>query len=143
MERYYETCNANVHRSVYQIATEATEAYETARLKVKRFINAPSEREVIFTKNATEGLNLVAHSWGRTNLREGDVVVLTHMEHHANIVPWHILAAERGIVLRWVPLTADGLARPHRSRSSCSTVRSCSASPRCRTCSARSTLFVS
>ncbi len=109
MERYYETCNANVHRSVYQIAGEATEAYETARLKVKRFINAPSEREVVFTKNATEGLNLVAYSWGRTNLREGDVVVLTHMEHHANIVPWHILAAERGIVLRWVPLTPEGL----------------------------------
>ena len=109
MDRYYETCNANVHRSVYHIAGEATEAYETARLKVKRFINAPSEREVVFTKNATEGLNLVAYSWGRANLREGDVVVLTHMEHHANIVPWHILAAERGIVLRWVPLTPEGL----------------------------------
>ena len=109
MERYYETCNANVHRSVYQIATEATEAYETARLKVQRFIGAPTEREIVFTKNATEGLNLIAHSWGRTNLSEGDVVVLTHMEHHANIVPWHILAAERGIVLRWVPLTPEGL----------------------------------
>jgi cysteine desulfurase/selenocysteine lyase len=109
MERYYETCNANVHRGVYHIAGEATEAYETARLKVRRFINAPTEREVVFTKNATEGLNLVVYSWGRANLREGDVVVLTHMEHHANIVPWHILAAERGIVLRWVPLTPDGL----------------------------------
>ena len=109
MERYYEQCNANVHRSVYHIAGEATEAYETARLKVRRFINAPSEREVVFTKNATEGLNLVAYSWGRANLREGDVVVLTHMEHHANIVPWHILAAERGIELRWVPLTPEGL----------------------------------
>jgi cysteine desulfurase/selenocysteine lyase len=109
MERYYETCNANVHRSVYHIAGEATEAYETARLKVKRFINAPTEREIVFTKNATEGLNLVAYSWGRANLREGDVVVLTHMEHHANIVPWHILAAERGIELRWVPLTPEGL----------------------------------
>ena len=109
MERYYETCNANVHRSVYHIAGEATEAYETARLKVRRFINAATEREVVFTKNATEGLNLVAYSWGRANLGEGDVVVLTHMEHHANIVPWHILAAERGIVLRWVPLTPEGL----------------------------------
>jgi cysteine desulfurase/selenocysteine lyase len=141
MERYYETCNANVHRSVYQIATEATEAYETARLKVKRFINAPSEREVIFTKNATEGLNLVAHSWGRTNLREGDIVVLTHMEHHANIVPWHILAAERGSF-------CAGAADPGgRSTSpisiSCSTERRHSASLRCRTCSGRSTLFVS
>ena len=109
MQHYYEWCNANVHRSVYHIAAEATEAYETARLKVRRFINAPSEHEVVFTKNATEGLNLVAHSWGRANLREGDVVVLTQMEHHANIVPWHMLAAERGIELRWVPLTADGL----------------------------------
>jgi len=109
MTRYYETCNANVHRSVYHIAGEATEAYETARLKVQRFINAPTEREIVFTKNATEGINLVAHSWGRSNLHEGDVVVLTHMEHHANIVPWHILAAERGIVLRWVPLTREGL----------------------------------
>ncbi|HTN79347.1 MAG TPA: SufS family cysteine desulfurase [Acidimicrobiales bacterium] len=109
MERYYEQCNANVHRSVYHIAGEATEAYETARLKVRRFINASTEREVVFTKNATEGLNLVAYSWGRANLREGDVVVLTHMEHHANIVPWHILASERGIELRWVPLTPQGL----------------------------------
>jgi len=109
MQHYYEWCNANVHRSVYHIAGEATEAYETARLKVRRFVNAPSEREIVFTKNATEGLNLVAYSWGRTNLADGDVVVLTQMEHHANIVPWHILAAERGIQLRWVPLTADGL----------------------------------
>jgi cysteine desulfurase/selenocysteine lyase len=108
MQHYYETCNANVHRSVYQIAGEATEAYETARFKVKRFVNAGSEREIVFTKNATESLNLVAYSWGRANLREGDAVVLTQMEHHANIVPWHMLAAERGIELRWVPLTADG-----------------------------------
>jgi cysteine desulfurase / selenocysteine lyase len=75
---------------------------------VQRFINAPRAHEVIFTKNATEALNLVALSWGRANLSAGDVVVLTHMEHHANIVPWHMLAAERGIELRWVPLTADG-----------------------------------
>jgi cysteine desulfurase/selenocysteine lyase len=109
MQHYYEWCNANVHRSVYHIAGEATEAYETARLKTRRFINAPSEHEIVFTKNATEGLNLVAYSWGRANLREGDVVVLTQMEHHANIVPWHILASERGIELRWVPLTPDGL----------------------------------
>jgi cysteine desulfurase/selenocysteine lyase len=109
MQHYYEWCNANVHRSVYHIAGEATEAYETARLKARRFINARSEREVVFAKNATEGLNLVAHSWGRSQLREGDAVVLTQMEHHANIVPWHILAAERGIELRWVPLTPDGL----------------------------------
>ncbi|MGE0879011.1 MAG: SufS family cysteine desulfurase [Acidimicrobiia bacterium] len=108
MSQYYETSNANVHRSVFQLATEATEAYEGARLAVRRFINAPSEVEVVFTKNATEGLNLVAASWGRANLQQGDVVVLTHMEHHANIVPWQMLQAERGIEIRWVPLTESG-----------------------------------
>jgi cysteine desulfurase / selenocysteine lyase len=99
---------APINRSAYQLAAEATDAYEGARAKVAAFINAPHEHEVIFTKNATEALNLVANAWGRANLRRGDVVVLTHMEHHANIVPWHILVAEIGIELRWVPLTADG-----------------------------------
>lgn len=108
MQRFLETSYAPTHRSAYTLATEATEAYETARLKVRRFINAPSESEIIFTKNATESLNLVTYSWGRANLHEGDVVVLTQMEHHANVVPWHMLAAERGIQLRWVPLTPDG-----------------------------------
>jgi len=108
MTRFIETSYAPTHRSAYTLATEATEAYETARLKVRRFVNAPSETEIVFTKNATESLNLVAYSWGRANLRAGDAVVLTHMEHHANIVPWQMLAAERGIELRWVPLTADG-----------------------------------
>ena len=108
MERFYETAYAPTHRSAYQLATDATEAFETARLKVKRFINAPSERSLVFVKNATEGLNLAVQSWGRANVREGDAVVLTLMEHHANIVPWHILAAERGIELRWVGLTDDG-----------------------------------
>jgi cysteine desulfurase / selenocysteine lyase len=97
-----------VSRSAYQLAAESTEAYEGARRTAQRFINAPHAHELVFTKNATEGLNLVAYAWGRANLREGDIVVLTHMEHHANIVPWHMLAEERGIRLRWVPLTADG-----------------------------------
>ncbi|MDQ1534958.1 MAG: cysteine desulfurase / selenocysteine lyase, partial [Actinomycetota bacterium] len=78
-----------------------------ARARVAKFINAPSSRELIFARNATEAINLVAYSWGRANLREGDVVVLSHMEHHANVVPWHMLAAERGIELRWIPMTAD------------------------------------
>jgi cysteine desulfurase/selenocysteine lyase len=108
MTRFYETSYAPVSRSAYTLAAESTEAYEGARRKAQRFINAPHAHELVFTKNATEGLNLVAYAWGRANLREGDVVVLTHMEHHANIVPWHMLAAERGIQLRWVPLTADG-----------------------------------
>ena len=108
MARFYETSYAPTHRSAYQLATDATEAFETARLKVRRFINAPTENSVVFVKNASEGLNLVAQSWGRANLHEGDVVVLTLLEHHSNIVPWQMLAAERGIELRWVGLTPDG-----------------------------------
>jgi cysteine desulfurase/selenocysteine lyase len=109
MTKFMETSYAPINRSAYQLAAEATDAYEGARKAVQRFINASRADELIFTKNATEGLNLVAYSWGRANLKRGDVVVLTQMEHHANIVPWHMLAAERGIELRWVPLTIDGL----------------------------------
>ena len=109
MTKFMETSYAPINRSAYQLAAEATEAYEGARKAVQRFINAPRADELIFTKNATEGLNLVAYSWARANLKRGDIVVLTQMEHHANIVPWHMLAAERGIELRWVPLTIDGL----------------------------------
>jgi cysteine desulfurase/selenocysteine lyase len=108
LTRFYETSFAPIHRSAYELATEATEAYETARRKVRRFINGRRDHEVVFTKNATESLNLVVGSWGRANLHAGDAVVLTHLEHHANIVPWQMLAAERGIELRWIPLTADG-----------------------------------
>ncbi len=108
MSTFMETSYAPINRSAYRLAAEATDAFEGARRKVARFINARSTDEIVFTKNATESLNLVAQSWGRTNLVAGDVVVLTHMEHHANIVPWHMLAAERGIILRWVPLTHDG-----------------------------------
>jgi cysteine desulfurase/selenocysteine lyase len=108
MTQFMETSYAPINRSAYQLAAEATDAYENARKAVRRFINAPRAEELIFTKNATEGLNLVVYSWGRANLQAGDVVVLTQMEHHANIVPWHMLASERGIELRWVPLTPDG-----------------------------------
>jgi cysteine desulfurase/selenocysteine lyase len=108
MSRFMETAYSPINRSAYKLAAEATELYEGARQKAQRFINAPKAHELIFTKNATEGLNLVAYSWGRSTLRDGDVVVLTHMEHHANVVPWHILASERDIELRWVPLTPDG-----------------------------------
>jgi cysteine desulfurase/selenocysteine lyase len=108
MNRFLETSYAPVSRSAYTLAAESTEAYEGARRKAQRFVNAPHAHELVFTKNATEGLNLVTYAWGRTNLHEGDVVVLTQMEHHANIVPWQMLAAERGIQLRWVPLTPDG-----------------------------------
>ncbi len=108
MTNFLEQSYAPINRSAYRLAGEATDAYEGARRAVARFINAPHADEVIFTKNATEAINLVAAAWGRANLGEGDVVVLTEMEHHANIVPWHMLAAERGIELRWVPLTPDG-----------------------------------
>ena len=108
MSTFMEQSYAPINRSAYALAAEATDFYEGARTKVQHFINARRAHEVIFTKNATESLNLLAYSWGRTNLSAGDVVVLTHMEHHANIVPWHMLVAELGIVLRWVPLTADG-----------------------------------
>jgi cysteine desulfurase/selenocysteine lyase len=108
VQNYYETINANVHRGTYKIAEQATNAMEGARSRLASFIGANSTREVVFTKNATEAINLVAYSWGRANLVEGDAIVLTHMEHHANIVPWHMLAAERGIELRWIPITEDG-----------------------------------
>lgn len=108
MDHLYETSYANVHRGVYQLAERATAAYEGARRRVARFIGAPRAEEVVFTKNATESINLVAGSWGRQNLGPGDAVVLTMMEHHANIVPWQMLAAERGFEIRWIPLTSDG-----------------------------------
>jgi cysteine desulfurase/selenocysteine lyase len=107
MDHHYRHHYANIHRGVYTIAEESTAAYEAARAKAARFIGAASANEVVFTKNVTEGINLVAYSWARANLREGDAIVVTEMEHHANIVPWHILAAERGIELRWVPIDAD------------------------------------
>ena len=100
---------APINRSAYRLAAAATDAYEGARAKVARFINAARPEEVVFTRNATEALNMVAQSWGRANLCPGDAVVLSHMEHHANIVPWQMLASEIGIELRFIPLTDDGL----------------------------------
>jgi len=107
MDDLYETTYANVHRGVYELGAETTERYEGARASVARFIGAGSDREIIFTKNVTEAINLVAYTWGRANLHEGDVVVLSHLEHHANVVPWLMLQQERGIELRWIPLADD------------------------------------
>jgi cysteine desulfurase / selenocysteine lyase len=108
MDNYYETTHANVHRGVYAIAEEADRRYEAARLAVGRFVGAPHPgQEVIFTKNATEAVNLVAATWGRANLSPGDAVLLTDMEHHANLVPWLMLAEERGLELRWIPMADD------------------------------------
>ena len=108
MSHYYETSHANVHRGVYTIAEEATALYEQARTDVARFIGAGSPAQIVFTKNVTEAFNLVAYSWGRANLQTGDVVVLTEMEHHANLVPWLALKAERGIEVRYIPVLDDG-----------------------------------
>lgn len=108
MDRYYRDYNANIHRGVYRIAEEATAAYEDTRRRVASFVRAGSPREIVFTKNSTEAINLVAHSWARSTLKDGDAIVLTSMEHHANLVPWHLLAAERKIELRFIPMSPDG-----------------------------------
>jgi cysteine desulfurase/selenocysteine lyase len=108
MDHYYATTHANVHRGVYTIAEEATQAYEGARAKVARFIGAPSSRGIVFTKNATEAINLVAHSYGRNCLAPGQAVLLTEMEHHANLVPWMMLREERGVELRFLAVDDCG-----------------------------------
>jgi cysteine desulfurase/selenocysteine lyase len=108
---YYREYNANVHRGIYTIGEKATAAYEAARATVARFINAPDSHEIVFTRNATEAINLVAYSWGRRNIRRGDAIVLTEMEHHANLVPWQILVQEQDGDLEFIPITDDGLLR--------------------------------
>jgi cysteine desulfurase/selenocysteine lyase len=109
MDNYYRTYNSNVHRGVHTLAEEATAAYEAARQRAADFINAQHAKEIIFTRNTTESINLVAYTWGRTFLHEDDLIILTEMEHHSNIVPWQILAAEKGIRLEFIPITSDGL----------------------------------
>jgi cysteine desulfurase/selenocysteine lyase len=111
MDEYYRRSHANVHRGVHVLSEEATDLYEAARKKVARFIGAKSSREVIWTRNATEAINLVAYSWGRVNLHEGDEIIATEMEHHANIVPWQLLAKEKGATLRYIPVTDNGTLR--------------------------------
>ena len=108
MEDYYRKFNANVHRGSYQLANEATAILEGARDNVRNFINANSTKEVVFTKNATEAMNLISNTWGRENLESGDAIVLTELEHHANIVPWQMLAAERGFEIRWIKIDDNG-----------------------------------
>ncbi|HMN27935.1 MAG TPA: aminotransferase class V-fold PLP-dependent enzyme, partial [Caldilineaceae bacterium] len=108
MDEYYRQHNANVHRGVHTLSEDATTAFEAARTKVAKFINAPSARQVVFTRGATESINLVAHTWGRANLGPGDEVLITEMEHHANIVPWQILQAQLGFTLRYLPITDEG-----------------------------------
>src|SRR4030065_1904276 len=109
MDDFYRLYNSNVHRGVHTLAEEATGAYEAARQRVAVFINASLSREIIFTRNTTESLNLIALTWGRTNLQEDDLVILTEMEHHSNLVPWQMLSVEIGIRLEFIPITENGL----------------------------------
>jgi cysteine desulfurase / selenocysteine lyase len=111
MDRYYREYNANVHRGIYEISERATAAYEGARAQVAAFINAPSAQEIVWTRNATEAINLVAYSWGRRHIGQGDAIVLTEMEHHANLVPWQVVAQEVDGDLEFIPITDDGILR--------------------------------
>ncbi len=105
---YYERYNSNIHRGVHTLAEESTEAYEQARRKAARFINAPAVSEIVFVRNTTEAINLVARSWGAKELRPGDEIVLTEAEHHSNLIPWQQIAAEKSAVLRFIPILDDG-----------------------------------
>ena len=111
MSHYYHNYNANVHRGVYEISEEATAAMEKARVKVARFLNARQSKQIIFTRNTTESINLVAYSWGSANIHAGDLILLTEMEHHSNLVPWQLLAQRIGARLEFVPVTENGLLR--------------------------------
>lgn len=108
METFYRRSNANIHRGIHLLSEEATEAYEEAHRKVAEFIGAESWREVIFTRNTTESINLVAYTWGRTHIGPGDEILLTEMEHHSNLVPWQLLAQEKGARLRFIPVDEAG-----------------------------------
>jgi cysteine desulfurase/selenocysteine lyase len=111
LDTFYGQYNANVHRGIYEIGERSTAAYERARAQVAHFVNAPDAHEIVFTRNATEAINLVAYSWGRRNIDRGDVIVLTEMEHHANLVPWQLLVQERDGDLEFIPITDDGILR--------------------------------
>ena len=111
MDDYYRHDNANVHRGIYALSERATADYEGARVKVAKLIGVPDPHTIVWTRNATESLNLIAYSWGRHHIGRGDVIVLTEMEHHANLVPWQILAQEKDADLEFIPITDDGLLR--------------------------------
>ncbi len=111
MDEYYHKYNANVHRGVYALAEEATARYEGARKKIQKFINAKSYREIVYTRNTTESINLVAYAWGRKNIHAGDEIVTTLLEHHSNIVPWQLLAKEKGAALKFIDVDENGLLR--------------------------------
>ena len=116
LTRYYRDANANIHRGVHTLSVEATEQYEAVREQVRAFLGAPDAAGIVFTRNATESLNLVAHAWGRAFLEAGDEVLISEIEHHSNIVPWQLLRDERGIALRCVPMRDDGTLDPGEAR---------------------------
>ena len=109
MDEFYRRSNANIHRGIHTLAEESTAAYEAARSRIAKFIGSPSHRQIIFTRNTTEAINLSAFSWGRTNLKPGDVIILTEMEHHSNLIPWQMLAAELNLRLEFITVSPDGL----------------------------------
>jgi len=117
MMDYFEKYNSNIHRAAYRIAEEATVRYEATREKVRDFINAASTKEIIYTRGTTEAINLVAYSWGRKNINQGDLIVLTVIEHHSNIVPWQILAAEKGATIEYVDIDERGELRQDQFRA--------------------------
>src|SRR6476469_5474294 len=105
---YYSNYNANIHRGIHTLAEEATASFESTRDAVTRFINAPSREQIIFTRGTTESINLVASTWGRQNIKAGDEIIISTMEHHSNIVPWQILCEEKGALLKVIPITDKG-----------------------------------
>jgi len=116
MDEYYRNSNANIHRAVHKLAEEATIAYEEAREKVTKFVGARHTEEIVFVRNATEGLNLIALTWGRANIKKGDKIVLTIMEHHSNIVPWQMLAEEMGARIEFIEIDSEGRLREDQVR---------------------------
>ena len=146
MREFYEHSYTNVHRSVYRLAERATEGFEGARQKIAAFVNAPSERDIVFTRSSTEALNLVAYAWGLDNLGPGDVVVVTELEHHSNFVPWQYIAKRTGASFRHIPIddqgelqldALDGLRVRARSRSSRTTSSRTRSAPSIRSRSSR------
>ena len=108
---YYAGYNANIHRGIHTLAEEATAAFEATRDAVQHYINAPSREQIIFTSGTTESINLVAQTWGRQNIKAGDEIIISNMEHHSNIVPWYILCEEKGAVLKIIPINENGELR--------------------------------
>lgn len=108
LEEYYEAYNSNVHRGLHALAERATVMFEDTRLKIARFIKAPSERTIVYTRGTTESINLVAYAWGRSSIQAGDEIILSEMEHHSNLLPWQLLAAENNAMLRFIPVLSDG-----------------------------------